>query len=103
MTHVTTNFMHYRDKRLSALTSQYTSIIYEYLSQSCVGKYIGAPSELRDLTRESTTFWLSQASLQKTQRCYLPVCVFMGRADKLATDVLIYIYNPCIITQQIRY
>ena len=29
------------------------------------GKYSDAPSELRDLTRESTTFWLSQALLKK--------------------------------------
>ena len=35
------------------------------------GKYSGAPIELRDLTREFTTFWLSQASLQKAWRCYL--------------------------------
>ena len=58
------------------------------------GKYSGALSELWDLTREFTTFCLSEASLQKTRRCY--ACVFMGRSDKLTWQltVLIYIYLP---------
>ena len=50
------------------------------------GKYSGAPSELWDLTKESPTFWLSEASLQKTRRCYS--CVFYGaiRQTNMATD-----------------
>ena len=59
--------------RLSALTNQYTSIIYEYLSQTYVKNakvlenivvplYHDILANLRDLTRESKTFWLSKAS-----------------------------------------
>ena len=63
------------------------------------GEYSGAPSELRDLTREFTIFWLSQASLQKTRRCYSCVLLFIAyRVMNMATNttVLIYIYLPLV-------
>ena len=103
MTHVTTNFRLNRDQCIWKLAvacldkSIYFNNIYMNIHHKLMetfGKYSGAPSELWDLTREFTTFCLSEASLQKTRRCYS--CVFMGRSDKLTWQltVLIYIYLP---------
>ena len=50
------------------------------------GKYSGAPSELWDLTREFTTFWLSEASLQKNT-AMLFMCFYGAiRQTNMATD-----------------
>ena len=49
------------------------------------GKYSGAPSELWDLTREFTTFWLSEASLQQTAMLFM--CFYGAiRQTNMTTD-----------------